>query len=157
MNNSTIELYNELNTMKLGSKISLLCVNKTPVIIYLYGKIGSGKTTFSRGFLNGLGYKGIVKSPTYNLVESYYLSEFVVNHFDFYRLKNKKDLEFIGINDFFSSKCLSLIEWPQIGLYTLPLPDVIIHLKYQKNIYSRLASISFVSPKGLNILKNLKY
>lgn len=150
-----IKLANEIKTLQLGSNISLLC--KSSVVIYLYGELGSGKTTFSRGFLNGLGYTGIVKSPTYSLVESYYLSSIVVNHFDLYRLIKEKDLEFIGINDFFSNQSLSLIEWPQKGLNLLPSPDVIVHLKYQKNSGARLAKVSFVSTKGLNILKYFNF
>ena len=62
-------LTNETETLKFGAS----CVKwfRTPCIVYLDGNLGAGKTTFVRGFLRGLDYTGVVKSPTYAIVETY--------------------------------------------------------------------------------------
>src|SRR5262245_37113932 len=69
--------------------------------IFLSGPLGVGKTTFTRGFLRGLGYQNKVKSPTYTLVEPYEISGRKLFHFDFYRLKDSSELVDIGLQEYF--------------------------------------------------------
>ena len=99
-------------------------------IIFLEGELGAGKTTVSRGILRGFGYRGIVASPTYTLLELYELTVHRIAHFDLYRITATKDLEGIGLRDYFDGQTICLIEWPENGAAFLPAPNLRIILEY---------------------------
>lgn len=94
-----------------------------PSCIYLDGDMGQGKTTLSKSIINGLGYRGDVTSPTYNLIQEYPVSSGVVFHMDLYRLGDPSELEFLALEDLWSPSSLFLIEWPQNGEGFLQLPS----------------------------------
>ena len=100
-------------------------------ILFLYGDLGAGKTTLVRGMLRAAGYMGAVKSPTYSLVEEYQLPDRQVFHFDFYRLQDPEELEWMGMNDYLQQQALCCIEWPQMGEGYLPPADVEVRLSHQ--------------------------
>ena len=136
MNNIVIKqtfiLADERATIALGKKLAnIVKVElKQGVIVFLNGDLGTGKTTLTRGFVQGMGHVGNVKSPTYTLVEPYDLQDWQVYHFDLYRLADPEELEYMGIRDYFNSNCCSFIEWPEKGQGMLPEPDMIIDLAY---------------------------
>ena len=93
-------------------------------VVFLEGALGAGKTTVARGILRGLGYDGIVPSPTYTLLETYELKKALVVHIDLYRIVGIQDLEGIGIREYFDGQTISLIEWPEKFCCSLPPPDL---------------------------------
>lgn len=98
------------------------------LVIGLQGELGAGKTTFCRYVLNALGYTGLVKSPTYALVETYTLN-YLLHHFDVYRLKSLSELYDMGFAEYVTPESVCLIEWPQ--KINVPCLDVLITLHVQ--------------------------
>ena len=111
-----MELNSLENTFNLSKKIGKL-LSKGDVI-FLYGEIGVGKTTFVRSLINNLEVeKGMDKSqilsPTFNIVFDYVIKELKIMHYDLYRLKNSKDINELGIFAEIEN-CITLIEWPEL-------------------------------------------
>ncbi|GIU48771.1 tRNA (adenosine(37)-N6)-threonylcarbamoyltransferase complex ATPase subunit type 1 TsaE [Shewanella sp. KT0246] len=152
MTSITKNLQDEQATIELGVTLSLWV--SAPLVIYLTGDLGAGKTTLSRGLIQGLGHAGNVKSPTYTLVEPYELKNMDVFHFDLYRLLDPEELEYMGIRDYFTDKSISIIEWPDRGHGLLPDADLAIHLRYQGE--QRQVELSGLTPSGQLIVDKLK-
>ena len=138
-------------TVAFGGRLSLAC--DKPVCIYLHGDLGAGKTTLTRGFIQGLGHKGNVKSPTYTLVEPYELEKWQVYHFDLYRLGDPEELEFMGIRDYFTETSHCLVEWPERGVGILPQADIDLTLTYDEQ--QRVVKLHANTEIGRRVLDKL--
>ena len=93
-------------------------------VLYLQGPLGSGKTTFARGFAQALGVTALVRSPTYTLLEVYPTSALTLVHLDLYRLRSPAEIDSLGLRDLALPRHTWLIEWPENGAGQLPEPDL---------------------------------
>lgn len=155
MNEFSLILTDTDATVALGKNLAK-CLHQLDhgLIAYLNGDLGAGKTTLTRGFVQGMGHQGNVKSPTYTLVEPYDLGDWQVYHFDLYRLADPEELEYMGIRDYFSDKSCAFIEWPEKGYGILQGADLIINLAYSGE--QRQVQILAETSKGQQVLLQLQ-
>lgn len=136
------------DTERLGAALACgsLWSKGAPLIMYLQGELGSGKTTLARGLLRELGISGTVRSPTYTLLECYESMGQRVLHVDLYRLGDAVDLEPLGLRDELVPGVLMLIEWPERAASLLPSPDLRITLTVA--LPGRIAHLAAESTTG---------
>ena len=113
-------------------------------IIFLYGEIGVGKTTFVRFVINYLESKNGIKnsdvlSPTFNIVYDYDVGNTKILHYDLYRLKNYKDISQLGMFET-SNDSIKIVEWPEL-IQTKPKDRIDIQFQYSKLTDSRKIKI----------------
>ena len=130
------------DTKKFSQNISTI-IDKGDVI-FLYGEIGVGKTTFVRFFINYLESKNKVKrsdvlSPTFNIVYDYDIGNIKVLHYDLYRLKNYNDISQLGMFETFDDN-IKIIEWPEL-IDPKPTNRLDILFKYSNILDSREVEI----------------
>ncbi len=122
-------------------------------LVFLRGNLGAGKTAFVRGCLRAAGYEGAVKSPTFTLVEEYFLDSRTIYHFDLYRLADPEELEWMGIRDYLRPDALCFVEWPGRGEGVLPLADVDLSIAIEG--FARDLVVSANSAAGREVLRRL--
>jgi len=113
-------------------------------IIFLYGEIGTGKTTFVRLFINHLESKNKIEnsdvlSPTFNIVYDYNVGNIKILHYDLYRLKNYNDISQLGMFET-SDDYIKIVEWPEL-ICPKPTNRVDILFEYSKSTNSREVEI----------------
>jgi tRNA threonylcarbamoyladenosine biosynthesis protein TsaE len=116
-------------TVDLGIKIGKQL--KANDIVALSGNLGAGKTTLIQGITQGLGVKDAVTSPTFALIHQYQ-GKLLVFHIDLYRLDNFEQIHDLGIEEYFMSDGVCLIEWSDKLGKLLPSKAYNIELKYLK-------------------------
>ena len=115
-NSSKFDISKEIDTAKIAKKVSKLI--KVGDVLFFYGDIGGGKTTFIKYLINNLqkinrSKLTEVTSPTFSIVNEYKVGNTKILHYDLYRIKDKKELKNIGLLENYKDALL-LIEWPEI-------------------------------------------
>ena len=114
-NSEKIDISLEVNTAELAKKFSKLL--KKGDVVFLYGEIGAGKTTFVRHLINSFQKRNNleiteVTSPTFNLVNEYNVGNITIQHYDLFRLNNSQEINNIGLLENYE-EILTFIEWPE--------------------------------------------
>ena len=123
-------------------------------VLFLSGELGAGKTVFTKGCLKALGYKGMVKSPTFSIVDIYEINNFTVFHFDLYRITSPVELLEIGIEEYLEKKeSLCIFEWPERAEQLLPFPDLKIEIKLTEVQENNSRIIKFMTKLDLKTLR----
>ena len=150
--NLKIDLPNEKATKSLGLKIaqSLPSVISDMTVV-LKGEMGAGKSTIVRSVLRGMGYRNIVPSPTYTIVEPYEVQSGKIYHIDLYRISNSDELEFLGWSDL--NDGLKFIEWPERVPLLFEQADLILSLEYISS--GRTLEFSSRTKKGDDIVQKV--
>ena len=142
-----IDLSSEKKTEELASKFSKKI--KPGNMVFLYGEMGVGKTTFIRYLINQIQKDNDlditeVTSPTFNLLNEYQINQIKINHYDLFRLKSVEEIKNL---DIFQDKIntVTLIEWPQM-IKEKPKNLIELFFEYEKDHEKRSLQI-----KGLNL------
>ena len=111
-----IDLSSENQTEELALKIRKKL--KVGSIVFLYGEMGVGKTTFIKYLINNLQKENKLKqtevtSPTFNLLNEYQINQIKISHYDLFRLKTDEELKNLGLFQD-SLNTITLVEWPQL-------------------------------------------
>ena len=109
-------------------------------VVFLYGEIGVGKTTFARLLINNYEKEKKLKesevlSPTFNIVFEYDVKEFTIKHYDFYRFKSDSDVKNIGLFEDLE-RTITLIEWPEL-IKEKPSNRIDLFFEYSENMIER--------------------
>ena len=115
-------------TEELGARLARArpASSASLAVLYLSGELGSGKTTFVRGFARAAGVRGLVRSPTYTLLELYPADTGTLVHLDLYRVASPAELDSLGLREWAAPRHTWLIEWPEHGAGRLPEADLVV-------------------------------
>ena len=124
-------------------------------IVFLYGEMGVGKTTFIKHLVNAFQQKNKVKitevtSPTFNLLNQYDVNKFIINHYDLFRLKNDDELKNLGLFED-NLNAVTLIEWPEI-IQKKPEKLIELFFKYEDNYKKRSALIKGIKDGLIDVI-----
>ena len=141
------------DTESLSKKFTKII--KSGDVIFLYGEIGTGKTTFTRFVINYFERKNRIEnsdvlSPTFNIVYDYDLGKEKILHYDLYRLKNYNDISQLGIFET-SNESIKIVEWPEL---IEPKPNDRIDILFE---YSKLKNSRDVKITGFGKWKDYKF
>ena len=143
-----IDLSSENKTKELA--IQILERLKVGDIIFLYGEIGVGKTTFVKYLINAFQRKNNLKlsevtSPTFNILNEYDINQLKINHYDLFRLKSVEEVKNLNLFES-NTNVITLIEWPQI-IQKKPKDLIELSFNYENDHEKRSVHV-----KGLNFL-----
>ena len=142
-----IDLNSEKKTEQLAYKFSKKI--KPGNVVFFFGEIGVGKTTFIRYLINSFQRENKlelteVPSPTFNLLNEYQINDIKINHYDLFRIKSVNEIKNLGLFQEIK-KTIILIEWPQI-INEIPKNLIELFFEYKKDHQKRSVQV-----KGLNL------
>jgi tRNA threonylcarbamoyladenosine biosynthesis protein TsaE len=125
-------------------------------ILALTGDLGAGKTVLTRGIALGLGIPmDQVSSPTFTLIQEY-AGSIPLIHVDFYRLERPSEISTLGLEEYFTSSTIVIIEWAERFPQILPSDHIAIRLEYGETEDIRLLRMSGTGTKSIRIVGNLQ-
>ena len=137
-----ITTYSEEETIELAQNIE--SEKFSNMVICLRGDLGSGKTVFTKGFAKAMEIHEEVTSPTFNIIKEYTTGDMPLFHMDVYRLDGKVDE--LGIEEYFTKKGITIIEWADM----IPdyLPDKRLDIKIKSSSEDENKRIITITPYG---------
>ena len=153
-NGSKLDITAEKDTANLAKKFSE--VLKKGDVVFLYGEIGVGKTTFLRHMINSLQKNKNLKltevtSPTFNLVNEYQVGNLLIQHYDLFRLKNINETKNIGLLENYK-KILTLVEWPE-KIENKTINSINLFFEYEEGTEKRFLTIKGLTKERLNEIR----
>ena len=150
-----INITEEKDTKSLAERFSKYI--KQGDFILLSGNLGVGKTTFIKHIINSLQKANKQKisevtSPTFTVVNEYQIKKMLIKHYDLFRIKNKKELNNLGIQENLKDQ-ITLVEWPEIVKKIKIKNSINLIFEYKKNYSERYLSIISENKKFLNEFK----
>ena len=147
-----INISEEKDTKTVAEKFSKLI--KEGDFILLSGNLGVGKTTFIKYIINSLQKANKQKisevtSPTFTVINEYQIKKILIKHYDLYRIKNKKELNNLGIQENLKDQ-ITLVEWPEMVKKIKIKNSINLTFEYKKNYTERYLSIISKNKKFLN-------
>ena len=144
---SKIDISSEETTKELAKDLTHYL--KGGEIVYLYGEMGVGKTTFVRYLINQFQknkklYITEVTSPTFNLLNEYDINDLVIKHYDLFRLKNESEIKNLDLFEN-NQSTITLIEWPQLISKNKSIKTIDLIFSYENELNNRSVKID-----GLN-------
>tara|TARA_Y100000991_G_C21861726_1_gene301202 strand:- start:108 stop:563 length:456 start_codon:yes stop_codon:yes gene_type:complete len=141
--NSKIDISSLELTKKLAEKF-IDYINRGTTVCF-YGEVGVGKTTFIKYLINAYQKKNNleiteVTSPTFNLLNEYEIGDLVIKHYDFYRLKNKSEINNLDLLENHSNT-ITLIEWPELLNKNQQIKTIDLIFSYENNFNNRCVKI----------------
>ena len=141
--NSIIDISSEETTRELAKDFSNYLTGGE--IIFLYGEMGVGKTTFVKYLINQFQIKKKlqiteVTSPTFNLLNEYEVDDLVIKHYDLFRLKDKSEVKNLDLFDN-NKNTITIIEWPQLIIKDNLIKTIDLIFNYENELNNRSVKI----------------
>ena len=151
---SQFDISAENNTAKLAKKFTKYL--KKGDVVFLYGDIGVGKTTFVRHLINNFQNNNNlllseVPSPTFNILNEYEIKDLIIQHYDLFRLKNADETKNIGLLEN-KTEVITLVEWPE-KIENKQEKIIELRFEYDENLNKRFLRIGGLKEKELNELR----
>ena len=144
---SKIDISSEETTKELAKDLTHYL--KGGEIVYLYGEMGVGKTTFVRYLINQFQKDKKLRitevtSPTFNLLNEYDINDLVIKHYDLFRLKDESEIKNLDLFEN-NQNTITLIEWPQLISKNKSIKTIDLIFSYENELNNRSVKID-----GLN-------